>query len=42
MIKEEITYPSKSKTCDIHAYIYYPEGEIIGIYQIIHGMQEYI
>ncbi len=42
MRKEEFTYRSSSGLCDIYATRYIPDGEIRGILQISHGMQEFI
>ena len=38
---EEIYYPSSDKVHTVHACIWRPEGEILGVLQIIHGMEEY-
>ncbi len=40
--KEELTYKSRDRQTMIHAIRWIPEGEPIAIFQIIHGMQEYI
>ena len=43
IIKKEFTFPSRNGTDRIHAYPWEPEsGNIRGIFQIIHGMQEYV
>lgn len=43
IIKNEFTFPSRNGTDKIHAYSWTPEnGNIRGIFQIIHGMQEYV
>ena len=39
---EEFKYHSSSDVCDIYAIRYVPEGEIRGVLQIAHGMQEFI
>lgn len=38
---EHIYYPSKDGRNTIHACIWRPEGQIMGVLQIIHGMAEY-
>lgn len=38
---EDIFYPSKDGKNTIHACIWKPEGNIKGVVQIIHGMEEY-
>ena len=40
--EKHFTYPSADKKTQIHAIRWEPEGEIRGIVQIAHGMQEYI
>lgn len=40
--KEEFYYNSTSKTTEIHAINYLPDGEVKAILQIAHGMVEYI
>ena len=40
--KEELTYKSRDRQTMIHAIRWIPEGEPIAIFQIIHGMQEYV
>ncbi len=43
IIKNEFTFPSRNETDKIHAYSWAPkDGNIRGIFQIIHGMQEYV
>ena len=43
MVKgRHFTYTSSDKQTQIHAIEWVPEGEIRGILQIVHGMQEYI
>lgn len=43
IIKKEFTFPSRNGMDRIHAYSWEPEsGNIRGIFQIIHGMQEYV
>lgn len=37
----DLFYPSKDKKNTIHACIWEPEGEVAGVFQIIHGMCEY-
>lgn len=39
---ENIFYPSKDGTNTVHACIWRPEGQARGVFQIIHGMCEYI
>ena len=41
-IKTEFTFLSRDGKTKVHAARWVPEGEIRGIFQIIHGMQEYI
>ena len=38
---KEITYPSADKKTTIHAYVWYPQGGIRAVVQIVHGMAEY-
>ncbi len=40
--KEELTYKSRDRQSTIHAIKWIPEGQPIALFQIIHGMQEYI
>lgn len=42
MRKEEFCFPSRDGKTQIHAARWIPDGEIIGIVQIIHGMSEYV
>lgn len=41
-MKKEFFYPSKDGTSKIHAIEWIPEGEIMAVLQICHGMAEYI
>lgn len=38
---EDITYPSADGVHTVHACIWRPQGEPVGVLQIIHGMEEY-
>ena len=40
--KEDITFDSRDGKSKIHALRWVPEGKIICIVQIVHGMAEYI
>lgn len=40
--KEEFTFDSRDGKTKIHAIRWIPEGKVIGILQIVHGMAEYI
>ena len=40
--KEEFTFDSRDGQSKIHAVRWIPEGKVICILQIIHGMAEYI
>lgn len=42
MKKEEFYYDSRDGINKIHAVCWIPDGEIIGILQLVHGMAEYI
>lgn len=42
MTKNEFSFRSADGYSDIHAVNWLPDGEIRGIYQIVHGMVEYI
>ena len=40
--KEEFVFDSRDGQSKIHAVRWIPEGKVIGILQIVHGMAEYI
>ncbi|MCR5102363.1 MAG: alpha/beta hydrolase [Butyrivibrio sp.] len=40
--KEEFTYKSRDGQTEIHAIRWIPDSNIVGILQIVHGMQEFI
>lgn len=42
MKKEDFYYLSENKTTKIHAICWKPEGEVKAVFQMIHGMAEYI
>lgn len=41
-MKNEFFYPSKDGMTQIHAIEWIPEGDVVGVLQICHGMVEYI
>ena len=40
--KEEFTFDSRDGATKIHAVRWVPEGKVVCILQIIHGMAEYV
>ena len=40
--KEEFVFDSRDGQSKIHAVRWIPEGKVIGILQIVHGLAEYI
>lgn len=41
-MKDEFYFPSKDGNTEIHAIEWKPEGEVIGVVQLCHGMVEYV
>ena len=42
MIKNELFFPSSDKQTNIHMVIWEPEGEVLGVIQVVHGITEHI
>lgn len=41
-MRKEFYFPSKDGDTQIHAIEWFPEGEVVGVLQIVHGMAEHI